>query len=399
MNENAKISLRKKLFGIFNNSNPSINSIVSSETQTRLNDLAKAIQKTKSNWLSFEDSRAFIFTILFTAFGKAVKAGLDPEKTHYHELINEEEEADRLIKIIDGIPYTLDVYFPLPYLNRDIDLDIRIGNIAELKKSRILDIQKPNGFNFEAQSYYFRATIQGYVGAFVHSIGFVEALGRFKTFIERGVSHGFLSIDKYPIYKEEITSVPSETLKAWFRQPNVMDQEPINIQLPIDISNLIKRVSFNKDRVKPSESIVTNQKHAEETIRSLATLWNSESHLANRLTAASEWHFDSLATEQETIKLIQVCIGLESIFGDDNSGDGLTESLSDRCSYLIAENHQQRKEIKNEFRELYRLRSKIVHGVSRNLTSEQQRYLSYGENLLKKSLNRELALCIAPSQG
>ncbi|WP_347158481.1 hypothetical protein [Pseudomonas aeruginosa] len=92
------------------------------------------------------------------------------------------------------------------------------------------------------------------------------------------------------------------------------------------------------------------------------------------------------------MKLLQVCIGLESIYGEDSSGEGLTESLSDRCAYSIGTSHASRAKIKQNFRTIYKLRSKIVHGVIQRLSEEEAKFLQTGEILLRKSLHKEMLL-------
>ncbi|MBI0276284.1 hypothetical protein I6H07_10785 [Hafnia alvei] len=89
------------------------------------------------------------------------------------------------------------------------------------------------------------------------------------------------------------------------------------------------------------------------------------------------------------MSFIQVCIGLESIFDYDYEG-GLTNILSDRCAYLIGKNINDRKNIKKAFKEIYQIRSKIIHGV-RNHLSEKEEYLRYVARMyLNKSIMREI---------
>ena len=73
------------------------------------------------------------------------------------------------------------------------------------------------------------------------------------------------------------------------------------------------------------------------------------------------------------MKFIQTCIGLESLLGDSagNEGAGLTTIMANRCAYSLSHNIHERKEIIKKFKELYEIRSKIVHGRSNKLSDDK----------------------------
>jgi hypothetical protein len=54
---------------------------------------------------------------------------------------------------------------------------------------------------------------------------------------------------------------------------------------------------------------------------------------------------------------------MEILLGDKAASDlmGLGELLRNRCAYLISRNHAEREEILQDFKEIYAVRSHIVH--------------------------------------
>lgn len=117
---------------------------------------------------------------------------------------------------------------------------------------------------------------------------------------------------------------------------------------------------------------------------------NDTSYEALRIKSAIDWYIQSTITNDTTMSFLQICIGLESIYGDDNSEGGLTNTLADRCSYLIGRDIKQRKYIKSRFLEIYRVRSKIVHGVNIKNTGDIVSLKNDALNYLKKSINQEI---------
>lgn len=130
------------------------------------------------------------------------------------------------------------------------------------------------------------------------------------------------------------------------------------------------------------------------------TLVCDESKESLRIKAAIDWLIQSNITEDDTMSFIQTCMGLESIFGDDDYEGSLTTILSDRCAYLIGRNIKDRNEIKKIFREIYQIRSKIIHGV-RNFLSEKDKGMLYmARSFLRRSILKELGNLglLTPSQ-
>lgn len=113
---------------------------------------------------------------------------------------------------------------------------------------------------------------------------------------------------------------------------------------------------------------------------------------ANAIRSASEWRLDSLADPSPAMRLIKICIGLKSIFGDDDCTTGLTKSLSDRCAFVLADSHEARTKIINDCKNLYKLRSKIVDGVENRLNDTDEKPLQLGDTILKRAIHKESSL-------
>lgn len=102
------------------------------------------------------------------------------------------------------------------------------------------------------------------------------------------------------------------------------------------------------------------------------------------------WYMNSSYNEDDTMAFLQICMGLEAIFGDDQDQGGLTKMLADRCAYLIGKNINQRRKIRESFGKIYTIRSKIVHGVINRLSDDDKFMRNYAKGLLQAALKKEI---------
>ena len=95
---------------------------------------------------------------------------------------------------------------------------------------------------------------------------------------------------------------------------------------------------------------------------------------AKNLALGAQWLLDSHCGNDELLQFVQAAVVVEILLGNKSSSDqtGVGELLANRCAYLIASTHSQRSEILRDFRDIYRVRSEIVHrGQSRLALGER----------------------------
>lgn len=160
---------------------------------------------------------------------------------------------------------------------------------------------------------------------------------------------------------------------------------PYSEVLPISLSRFISRLEINSTLEK------TLNEHIEVITQKTSQLYSDSSNEARRIKMAIDWYITSYANEDSVMAFLQLCMGLEAIFGDDQDQGGLTKTLGDRCAYLIGKNIKQRRNIKDAFNKIYTIRSKIVHGVINKIEHEDSHMLNYARGLLKTALGKEIA--------
>jgi hypothetical protein len=112
---------------------------------------------------------------------------------------------------------------------------------------------------------------------------------------------------------------------------------------------------------------------------------------AARLRTALEWSFDSRHGDNETLAILQTCIGVEALLGDDRQDEPLVTRLADRCAFLLGKSSADRESIRASFKDIYGVRSKLVHGRRARLGISDEEYLWRAQELLSEVINAEAA--------
>jgi hypothetical protein len=113
-----------------------------------------------------------------------------------------------------------------------------------------------------------------------------------------------------------------------------------------------------------------------------------------RLLRAAQWFFDSYCGDNELLSFVKATICLEILLGDKKVTDiiGIMELLRNRCAYLIGESRSEREQILNDFNEIYRTRSNIVHSGQNTLTRLERRSLYKLRRLCARVIRKETSL-------
>lgn len=83
--------------------------------------------------------------------------------------------------------------------------------------------------------------------------------------------------------------------------------------------------------------------------------------------AAYQWLVDSLTASNETNAFLACCYGLEAVLGEERKAESLTVLLAERYAYLLGETNSDRVNLRKEFKQIYSMRSRLVHGRDRRI--------------------------------
>lgn len=299
------------------------------------------------------------------------------------------ENPTTLNRFIDSV---FDVYQNTPldwrvsFHFKRLDLSHSISNFD------LINLSHDRYQTFESMLRY--DTYNNYSVVEIHRSGFFSGLSS-DEFIKQTTQYLnilILLLSSYGVLVQDSKEFHSASLESIL---SGIDTKAVTIRVVSDLyPSLFSRETSLPDSMQSYYGQFVVKSNNEPEIRKALIIANSlasnNSKESLRIKSAIDWLVHSDIMEDSTMSFIQICIGLESIFGDDDYEGGLTNALSDRCAYLIGKNINDRKNIKKAFKEVYQIRSKIIHGV-RNHLSEKEGYLrSVARTYLSMSIIREI---------
>jgi len=207
----------------------------------------------------------------------------------------------------------------------------------------------------------------------------------------------------YNALKEDYSG--GDELKKDFFQKRFFIEDEINLpQIYIDLFNSLTITEF---ATKPSFNLMEGleikkplpqfekSKNPEQILRrkfeKIRVILNSNDDYAERIKASSLWYFEGYYTENDTFKFIFYTIAVESLLGLEeeekvkkNIHIPLTERLSNRCGFSMGKSLKEKEKIKNEFTDIYEIRSRIVHRQKTILNKDDNEYLKKLEKITKQ---------------
>lgn len=331
-----------------------------------------------------------------------------------------QEEAEKFIKFLEGIPYEYLYYFRVPIEFPDGLAEIKITDDVSLLKplkcygdAFLVPLPSPSSlalalfagkgnYRVREEDVFCEIRVRGYGDR-----AQAEASTVFKQFLYLAEASGLLHSLKWkrqPNVKYDINV---------YKRPAVDGNTLTDFTLPADIAAYISGLTLDDNRFKDfvprkknpsSRSLLdhyddTREAYFEREFRKgcnrFIELHNaSKKDHRSHIVAAIEWGFDGEANANETMGFIQVCIGLEALLGDKNAGGqrSLTEKLADRCAYLLGNTPDFRQTLRKDFEKIYELRSRLVHGVWLTVKDEHRATVSQAGDLLKRLVYKELWL-------
>ncbi|EEW1950235.1 hypothetical protein R0P49_000741 [Escherichia coli O8] len=312
----------------------------------------------------------------------------DRMKRHY---FNGKQTAEDAQAVNDFIEVLCDIYCNTPmeysidfyFRNLKIDIepinyefvsirageDVSFGLLQEKEKYVIVSIKKNGFFSGGYPGSFFKNILQD-LRCFIFLLKSVNLIKQGKRDISSSL---FLSMSGY---RDNIQIECINNKYDWMNSNTSVSESINNFLYNLVINNDVEQGEVNK---KINESLLI--------LNALIKINTKES---SRVRAAIDWLVQSEITDDETMAFIQICMGLESIFGDDDYEGGLTTILSDRCAYLIGRNIKDRKFIKDTFKKIYQIRSKIVHGVRNHLSDDEDHLRHLAQFYLERSILKEI---------
>lgn len=358
------------------------NGYIDTQDFQAIENAAQAIAKEKKGTPNTDDAISWIYSFLLRiARNENIENG---------RLSDQIKEIDSTCKWFTDcaleLPIPIEISFPLPKLPIDRFKNIQITDTDAFRPLSLFQHNYPS----DKEIIYFVTKIKGFCGDNFSSPTLRESLTRLKVVLYALIDNKAAMNGNFRAYN--LFSVPpAPSLDAFATYKLGGEAHMRTIELPPQINELMFYLQDYPIQINPDPNN-TPKNRLNNAKTQLAQLFTANEPKTRRVFSAAEWYIDSFADNNTPMELIKLCIGLESIYGDNESNGSITESLADRCAYSLSSTHEERENIKTEFKKLYKIRSKIVHGVTNSLTPEDRDHIRNANSLLRRSIEKELML-------
>lgn len=355
--------------------------------------VAKQAHKYGDPWLSQSDG----FTIVFSEIADYV-SDLEPDYTKRSEISGQfldvvgkagvDLVADRIVTFIESIPRTYEFYFPLAGVTLDEDpKDIQVTPSVRIGERRDDAPGGLLGAMFDNASPYIIITSKGFDSYSGGSSAVVSAFSTLKRFCYAATILGLIRQDTLPTpaFSMEPIIVKNYEVVDCGRDANAIGQR----RLPMTLGSELQRLQVS-DEARDLENALTPLIQSVGLCKLIEPQIHNEDQQIRSMQISTEWAFDSLAAEDDRLALMQTTIALEALLGEElDEKSPLTQALSDRCAYLLGKNYKERKNLRDGFRKLYRVRSNLVHGKRSTLQDDDIGILDWAKTVHKACLALE----------
>lgn len=380
--------------------------VFSSYTE-HVSKLANEAVKQRKEWLTSSNVYSIFLSEVTSALATRFPEDADLEGS-LPDLLGENSIAplaEKIVSIILSVPRAYTFYFPLPNVEISIEGQLQLGEGISLRKfGENEDIPGGAaggllGFGkyLARNKFYLCVDEVGFTSGDNDDIAFSHALSKFKvmthllllrgTFSERTISPILLyGLGGRSHYVPNLVATVFDTERA--------NEVHATALLPIGISRQTDRLCLNTENktFQKAESLGHDAVavYLQAMSNQAVLLLNHKGPGSVPIRSAIEWAYEASTTDNDTIAFLQVCIGLEAILGDETTSESISATLADRCAYLLGNDIQGRQTIRENFKELYKRRSKLAHGRAIRLEPDEWGYFNWGKSILNHLIMKEM---------
>lgn len=388
MDVRALENLKNKIAGLVKSCEIVNSMVVSEEDWRKIRNIANLVAKSKGDWIDARQAEHMIFHMISDSLPES-RPGLEVTGK-LSSFVDEVVLTEHIFERFSGLPYQYDVYYELPNFHLPSGKELVVNNIMSLRvlsdefvKGESLAARL--GMRVDTETCYLRTRVAGYCDYDPSGGTIQQSLTLVKVLVERGMNAGAL-VDNY--FVKYTSTKESAPIIHIHELSNDISRRVLGCSISKDVAEVLTRLQFASALKAEADPAVSFAHSMQDFLK----LTGSNKLSLSRVIAACEWSFDAGSEHVPAMKVVKTCIGLESVYGEDSSEGGLTKSLSDRCAYSLAGNMEERKEIMNKCKELYKIRSSIVHGVKRKLSVSDRELLTFGMLVLTRSIDKEISL-------
>lgn len=341
-------------------------------------------------------SKSDIFSI-FYKYLLEVKQDIELPATAkpLNEIIDKEKwniQIEKIVDFLSSIPRNYTILFDIPLfygrqkvefenISFDIcsDTNSQNNSIGYLNHLLSKKTEERSGLKLSTSGYCDNATSETFKQA-LSILKVIIQQGKYKKLFVKNKNHQGGLLSSY-LAQKNIPSFQAQIV-------DLINEQTYRIPLSDETCCFLERLIVNLD----SEILLGNS--MSQFLKRCYLLTTSSNKGIKSIVSAIEWCFDSYTYEDrnDSMAFLQICFGLEALFTENEENSSITNTLAIKCSYLISTTAEDRKINSDKIKEIYRVRSKLVHGVQNALTGDEIELLHYGRVMLEYAIAKEMKM-------
>lgn len=235
-------------------------------------------------------------------------------------------------------------------------------------------------------SLYLQIDTDGFIGKYVSTQTTESVVSKIKSFCGLSIALRLLKVEHtyHPATPKMHLVAHKWNSKKWFFE----ESEEINDDISRAMSDLVLNDLDGRLDTDAKKSTWVRGR-----LEDISTVFDNPDK-SEKILLAAQWFFESYSGRNELLSFVQTMVTLEIMLGDKASSEavGLGELLRNRCAYLIGKTHDQRKEILDDFKKIYDIRSKIVHRGKSKLTRQERSLFGTLQWICRRVIQEEVIL-------
>lgn len=253
---------------------------------------------------------------------------------------------------------------------------------------------------WEDKQFYLKGEISGFVDDYVRTTTVDSYLAKIKSFLGLSVAMDLFDHSKSSVYDLQKVA-PILVFHNRGQKFEVGDQH-LFARAEMDALQSIKLASdIEKKSKEPtkypgllgldSDFTPGRDYYIKDKLKLLSRAFKNNRRCFDVLRAG-RWYFEGKCAENQALRFVQLTTSLEILLGDQEATEHMTTLMANRAAYMIGCDHDDRIKIINQFKEIYRVRSKIVHCGNTELLESEYDTWSNLLILCYRVIQRELEL-------
>jgi len=270
---------------------------------------------------------------------------------------------------------------------------------SEVLDSRVVRLTGISNYPLTPNNHFFVSWHSGFAGNFYGNYSVLDHLDRLRAFSGCWLALRILEDDfvdnevtQSGILVHDVTDGPVGPLVLTSRTDSDISTFYENFDLGGDYQ--IYDFGDDDEEVDDNGELSVDKVQQRDKVLELTKIaFGSDDH-NRRLFTSCLWLFRASTSSRPMDQILYSTISLEVLLGDRETADriGLTKLLANRCAYLLGESRSERDKMMEQFKEIYDIRSQIVHAGLHQTGREVDKASTRSRELAARVIRKELTL-------